>query len=96
MHRGNLHKADLYLLQNIVFFIPRLFFNMISGLVPPTSGKIIVDNYDVVMHTCEARERISYCPSGNVLFEELTVEEHLLFFAMVRVSPLLIRYNFVL
>lgn len=57
---------------------------MVTGLVHPTSGKIIVDNYDVVMHTDEARERISYCPADNVLFEELTVEEHLLFFAMLK------------
>ncbi|KAH6929438.1 hypothetical protein HPB50_000255 [Hyalomma asiaticum] len=55
-----------------------------SCLVHPTSGQIIVDNYDVVLHTEEARERIAYCPADNVLFEELTVEEHLLFFAMLK------------
>lgn len=42
-----------------------------------------MDNYDVVLHTEEARERIAYCPADNVLFDELTVEEHLIFFAMV-------------
>ncbi|KAL3196093.1 hypothetical protein MRX96_015637 [Rhipicephalus microplus] len=52
-------------------------------LVHPSSGQIIVDNYDVVLHTDEARERIAYCPADNVLFNELTVEEHLLFFGMV-------------
>ncbi|KAH7945765.1 hypothetical protein HPB49_015272 [Dermacentor silvarum] len=55
-----------------------------SGLVHPSSGQIIVDNYDVVLHTEEARERIAYCPAKDVLFEELTVEEHLLFFAMLK------------
>ncbi|KAK8767781.1 hypothetical protein V5799_005440 [Amblyomma americanum] len=53
-------------------------------LVHPSSGQIIVDNYDVVLHTEEARERIAYCPADNVLFDELTVEEHLLFFAMMK------------
>ncbi|XP_072141343.1 phospholipid-transporting ATPase ABCA3-like [Dermacentor andersoni] len=57
---------------------------MITGLVPPSSGQIIVDNYDVVLHTEEARERIAYCPADNVLFDELTVEEHLIFFAMLK------------
>ncbi|KAH7970138.1 hypothetical protein HPB49_000075 [Dermacentor silvarum] len=57
---------------------------MITGLVPPSSGVIIVDNYDVVLHTEEARERIAYCPADNVLFDELTVEEHLIFFAMLK------------
>ncbi|XP_075550213.1 phospholipid-transporting ATPase ABCA3-like [Dermacentor variabilis] len=57
---------------------------MVTGLVHPSSGQIIVDNYDVVLHTEEARERIAYCPADNVLFEELTVEEHLLFFAMLK------------
>ncbi|KAH7985664.1 hypothetical protein HPB52_025482 [Rhipicephalus sanguineus] len=55
-----------------------------SGLVHPSSGQVIVDNYDVVLHTEEARERIAYCPADNVLFDELTVEEHLLFFAMLK------------
>ncbi|KAL1475491.1 hypothetical protein MTO96_019608 [Rhipicephalus appendiculatus] len=57
---------------------------MVTGLVHPSSGQIIVDNYDVVLHTEEARERIAYCPADNVLFDELTVEEHLLFFGMLK------------
>ncbi|XP_075749205.1 phospholipid-transporting ATPase ABCA3 [Rhipicephalus microplus] len=57
---------------------------MVTGLVHPSSGQIIVDNYDVVLHTDEARERIAYCPADNVLFNELTVEEHLLFFGMLK------------
>ncbi|XP_064477189.1 phospholipid-transporting ATPase ABCA1-like [Ornithodoros turicata] len=58
--------------------------NIITGLVLPSSGAVIVENYNVVTNTSEARELISYCPPHNVLFNELTVEEHLLFFAMLK------------
>jgi ABC-type branched-subunit amino acid transport system ATPase component len=59
---------------------------MLTGLTPPTSG-------DVTVHGRSLRDDLSgvrgpnvglgVCPQTNVVFESLTVEEHLVFFAKV-------------
>ncbi|KAK8788092.1 hypothetical protein V5799_022135, partial [Amblyomma americanum] len=54
--------------------------NMITGLFPPTRGRVHINSYDILTQTKKARESFGLCPQHNVLFDELTVEEHLYFF----------------
>jgi ATP-binding cassette subfamily A (ABC1) protein 3 len=58
--------------------------SMITGLIKPTSGQILVNAIDMVEHTKEARKCIGLCPQHNLLFEELTVYQHLVFFAKLK------------
>ncbi|XP_025017004.1 ATP-binding cassette sub-family A member 2-like isoform X1 [Tetranychus urticae] len=51
--------------------------SMITGLLPPTSGKILVHGIDVHQDTAAARRRLALCPQSDLLFEELTVTENL-------------------
>ncbi|XP_015786740.1 ATP-binding cassette sub-family A member 1 [Tetranychus urticae] len=51
--------------------------SMITGLLPPTSGKILVHGIDVHQDTAAARRCIALCPQSDLLFEELTVTENL-------------------
>ncbi|KAH7941000.1 hypothetical protein HPB49_009177 [Dermacentor silvarum] len=62
--------------------------NMITGFVDCTSGSALVGAYDVRICTRDARQSIGYCPQYNVLFDDLTVEEHLMFFAIIKGIPL--------
>ncbi|KAH9371101.1 hypothetical protein HPB48_003937 [Haemaphysalis longicornis] len=57
--------------------------NMICGFVDFSSGVITIGGYDIKNCTREARESIGYCPQHNILFDDLTVEEHVMFFALV-------------
>ena len=57
---------------------------MITGITAPTAGKIFINNRDIVEETREARSVIGYCPQHNLLFDDLTVEEHLNFFAKLK------------
>jgi ATP-binding cassette subfamily A (ABC1) protein 3 len=59
---------------------------MITGLTKPTSGNILINNKDVVKDTDEARSVLGYCPQHNLLFEDLTVLEHLVFFSKLKES----------
>ncbi|XP_077553447.1 phospholipid-transporting ATPase ABCA3-like [Haemaphysalis longicornis] len=58
--------------------------NMICGFVDFSSGVITIGGYDIKNCTREARESIGYCPQHNILFDDLTVEEHVMFFALMK------------
>jgi ATP-binding cassette subfamily A (ABC1) protein 3 len=57
---------------------------MICGLYKPSSGNILVDNHNVVSDTKKARSKLGYCPQHNLLFDDLTVHEHLVFFSKLK------------
>lgn len=61
--------------------------NMITGLFPPTRGQVHINGYNIQTQTKKARESFGLCPQHNVLFDELTVEEHLYFFYSLKESP---------
>ncbi|CAN8004388.1 unnamed protein product, partial [Ixodes hexagonus] len=61
--------------------------NMITGYIGATSGTVLVRGYDIRNATKDARESVGYCAQHNILFDDLTVEEHLLFFAAVKGAP---------
>ena len=58
--------------------------SMITGLCEPTNGNILVNNTDIVVKTKEARKNLGYCPQHNLLFDNLTVYEHLRFFSKLK------------
>jgi len=58
-------------------------YMLLLGFFPPTSGTAIVNGYDVVQDIDNVRSSLGLCPQHNVLFDELTVEEHLMFFTKV-------------
>ena len=57
---------------------------MITGLCSPLNGNILINNIDIVANTREARKNIGYCPQHNLLFDSLTVYEHLKFFSKLK------------
>jgi ABC-2 type transport system ATP-binding protein len=56
---------------------------MLSGLILPSEGEARVANVEVTPGSIELRRRIGVLPEGLGLFEDLTVEEHLLLTADV-------------
>src|ERR1700736_1015493 len=51
---------------------------MLTGLLPPTSGKVHVCGLDVRLKPLEVKRCIGVLPEDLGLFDDLTVEEHLL------------------
>jgi ABC-2 type transport system ATP-binding protein len=56
---------------------------MLSGLLAPTSGEAFVCGLDVAAHPLEVKRRIGVLPESLGLFDDLTIEEHLLLTADV-------------
>lgn len=56
-------------------------FRILVTLLLPDSGKAVVDGYDVVKGYREIRRHIGYMPGRFSLYQDLTVEENLDFFA---------------
>jgi ATP-binding cassette, subfamily A (ABC1), member 3 len=58
--------------------------NMLTGMFSPTSGTAYLDGHDITTDTIEARKSLGLCPQHNVLIDELTVKEHLIFFSRLK------------
>ncbi|KRZ07939.1 Retinal-specific ATP-binding cassette transporter, partial [Trichinella zimbabwensis] len=58
--------------------------SIMCGLFPPTSGNVLVYNQDIMSNLTEVRRSVGFCPQHNVLFDTLTVEEHLQFYASLK------------
>ncbi|KAI8435956.1 hypothetical protein MSG28_004122 [Choristoneura fumiferana] len=58
--------------------------SMLTGNVKVSSGSVWLAGYDVAQQTAAARAHLGFCPQHNVLFNELTVREHLEFFSRLK------------
>ena len=54
------------------------------GLFPPTSGYAHIYGHDIRSDMEEIRKSLGMCPQHNVLFDKLTVQEHLWFYAKLK------------
>nr|KAG5693903.1 hypothetical protein BaRGS_014344 [Batillaria attramentaria] len=54
------------------------------GFYPPTSGTAVVNGYDITSELGGVWESLGVCPQHDVLFDTLTVQEHLVLFAKRR------------
>ena len=58
--------------------------SMITGICEPNAGSILINGIDIVQETQKARSVLGYCPQHNLLFDDLTVMEHLEFFSKLK------------
>ncbi|XP_061768543.1 phospholipid-transporting ATPase ABCA1-like isoform X2 [Nerophis ophidion] len=58
--------------------------SILTGLFPPTSGTALINGYDIHTDVDSIRKYLGMCPQHNVLYNELTVEEHIYFYARLK------------
>ncbi|GFT33344.1 phospholipid-transporting ATPase ABCA1 [Nephila pilipes] len=58
--------------------------SILTGMFPPTSGTAKIYGYDIRTDMDSIRRSLGTCPQHNVLFDELTVLEHLWFYARLK------------
>lgn len=68
-------------LKNVRLLIAFVF--VLAGLFPPTSGRAYINGFDICQDMALIRRSLGLCPQHDVLFDNLTVREHLLFYAQV-------------
>jgi ABC-2 type transport system ATP-binding protein len=57
---------------------------MLTGFLPPTSGTALIDKFDIVESSMEARGRVGYLPERVPLYQDMTVFGYILFWAQLR------------
>ena len=60
--------------------------SILTGLYPPSSGSGHINGKSILTDMDSIRESLGLCPQHNVLFDRLTVKEHLKFFINLKVS----------
>lgn len=61
--------------------------SILTGLYTPSSGNAWVAGYDIRDQLEVVQLQIGVCPQFDILWADLTVEEHLLFFARLKGIP---------
>jgi len=64
---------------------------MLAGVLSPDAGSIVVDSVDVVADPEAAKQHISYMPQRFGLYEDLTVDENIRFYADLFEVPSVLR-----
>ena len=57
---------------------------IITGFMPPTSGRVTVAGYDVMEESIDARRHIGYLPETVPLYTDMTVEDYFAFMGSIR------------
>uniref|UniRef100_A0A3Q1JG90 P-type phospholipid transporter n=1 Tax=Anabas testudineus TaxID=64144 RepID=A0A3Q1JG90_ANATE len=58
--------------------------SILTGLFPPTSGTAYINGRDIRTDMDVIRSSMGMCPQYNILFKHLTVEEHILFYSLLK------------
>ena len=59
-------------------------FKYFTGMTSPTSGSAKISGYNIANEMGQIRKSLGLCPQHNMLFVDLTVIEHLIFFGMLK------------
>ena len=58
--------------------------NILTGMLSASGGSAIINGYSIENQMSSIRQSLGLCPQHNMLFSDLTVAEHLIFFAMLK------------
>uniref|UniRef100_A0A8C3SVY6 ATP binding cassette subfamily A member 3 n=1 Tax=Chelydra serpentina TaxID=8475 RepID=A0A8C3SVY6_CHESE len=61
--------------------------SMLTGLYPPTSGQAYISGYEISQDMVLIRRSLGLCPQHDVLFDKMTVAEHLYFYSGLKGYP---------
>ncbi|GIL09353.1 MAG: multidrug ABC transporter ATP-binding protein [Chloroflexota bacterium] len=57
---------------------------MLTGFMPPTSGRAVVAGFDVFDHSFEVRKRVGYLPESVPLYRDMTTRGYLMYLGEIR------------
>ncbi len=57
---------------------------ILTGYMPPTSGKVEIGGYDVIENPLEVRRMVGYLPETVPLYNDMTVFDYMMYMARIR------------
>jgi len=69
---------------NEIILIVIMEYYVFIGMFAPSGGTATVNGFDITVELDKVRDNLGLCPQHNMLFDKLTVSEHLRFFGQVR------------
>ena len=57
---------------------------MITGMLEPTRGSVTINGMDTVEDWREVKQMLGYCPQHSILYDSLTVIEHLQLYSTLK------------
>ena len=70
-------------------------FRMLTTLLLPDEGTATIEGWDIVKDYKEIRKHVGYMPGRFSLYQDLTIEENLIFFATVFGTTIAENYDFI-
>uniref|UniRef100_A0A8C6DNL9 ABC transporter domain-containing protein n=1 Tax=Moschus moschiferus TaxID=68415 RepID=A0A8C6DNL9_MOSMO len=61
--------------------------SILTGLITPSSGQAFVNGYEISQDMLQIRKSMGWCPQHDILYDNLTVAEHLYFYAQLKGVP---------
>ncbi|XP_027860619.1 retinal-specific phospholipid-transporting ATPase ABCA4a isoform X1 [Xiphophorus couchianus] len=62
--------------------------SVLTGMFPPTSGTATIYGKDIRSDMDSIRMSLGMCPQYNILFQHMTVAEHILFYTLLKGRPI--------
>uniref|UniRef100_A0A673CGE8 ATP-binding cassette, sub-family A (ABC1), member 4a n=1 Tax=Sphaeramia orbicularis TaxID=375764 RepID=A0A673CGE8_9TELE len=62
--------------------------SILTGMFPPTSGTATIYGKDICTDMDTIRLSLGMCPQHNILFQYMTVAEHILFYSLLKGRPI--------
>jgi ABC-2 type transport system ATP-binding protein len=60
---------------------------MVTGYLPPSLGRVVIDGFDLLHRPIDAKRRIGYLPENPPVYPELTVRQYLRFVSEIKDVP---------
>ena len=82
----NLYKNEIFALLGHNGAGKTTLISMLTGLYEATEGEVIYDNMNILLpeNIADFRGKIGICPQHDVLFNDLTIRDHLSMFAVFK------------
>ncbi|XP_014391344.1 PREDICTED: ATP-binding cassette sub-family A member 3, partial [Myotis brandtii] len=79
----NLYKGQITVLLGENGAGKTVTLSILTGCHPPTRGEVYVNGYPISKNLTDIRKNFGFCPQHDLLFNDLTLSEHLYFYFMV-------------
>ncbi|KAM8777565.1 phospholipid-transporting ATPase ABCA3-like [Rhynchonycteris naso] len=80
----NLYKGQITILLGESKSGKTTVLSILTGHCRPTAGEAYVNGYDISKHMPDIQKNLDFCPQQDLLFNDLTLSEHLYFYSKVK------------